>query len=447
MTGTASDYKNVNFGPKLLMASAAEAFYSVAMYNNSSDIDNGAYPGVDSDGLVYVAATQGGSDWAIYSYDPTSAPETLTEVAVLNSHSFIGQIKVDTSGNIFLMDTGNEKLTMLNSAGTVQWGPKNLVMDSSYASEQFRKIATIGTQLFLCGEESNNGNFLVSPNVSSPTTNIYGAALCLHDTTNGGQPPNVPSLVGDSVNDQVLYTHMSDTNSNYMGYRIYDKDQTGTTIVADGQVGGWAGNAFWSSPNGNFSHYDSKNDRYIILMQDATTGVIAICAIPVTGGSVSSYGSCSTLGTLLDSTMDADGNIYILISGYEIVKLDDTFSPVWQSSVSTVDTTILINSITYSSKGCLVASVEIDLPVNNDYVVWWAIPAGTGTCSITLSDPDDAPNTITASGMTADTWGTSHVVSHSALVALPQDSTAVDLDDDANAAAGSVTISYEYEVS
>lgn len=382
-----------------VIAAGAGDTYAVALYDNSADVNCNSKLDVDSDGLFYFAG-QSGSAWTFLKFNPLDELSLEVITTLGSGLSAVSDIQVDSSGNIFVLDNTNNEVTKLNSAGTVQWGGNDPNI-SSQSTVNTLKMKLHGDQLFLAGYDDSSGKWIFEVDVTTPTSNAYGSRLSFSDNASAGGYERM-YILPDTFNDRILFGSLPAFSNGYMSFWIWDKDQTGSASIADGALGGIAA-ALNTSYLGDYAHYDSLNNQYTYVI-DAPSEC-EVVQLNVDGDTIVAKEVCTTIGEIVDSCMDDEGNIYLLDGNNEIIKLDDSLSPVWQVAASTDDGTLTLYSIFWND-GYLALMGKVNLAVNNDYCVFLPLPASSGQSSYTFQNPDDAPNTIEFSSITADSWST-----------------------------------------
>ena len=284
----------------------------------------------------YLSGTAGKSNTAGAGYSGDGGPATLAVEG--NARG----VTVDSAGNVYFADSGNEVVRMVNTAGVVSTiagkYPGTINSPQAFAGDGHPATsATLNTPEDV--EIDNNGNLFIADQANARVRVVYagGAQVATLIAANGGgvaTPGNIYTILGG-------------------GPGVYSPG----SIVLGTSVAVAAIRKIALDARGNI--YAADNGNNVIWFEDGTTGYMRVIAgtMGLTSGGPGCPGKTNALGDNCQATLatlnptsnmgvgvDGLGNVYISDSGntrIRKVSLNQVFPTV--ASGSSVTQTLLVH--------------------------------------------------------------------------------------------------------
>jgi sugar lactone lactonase YvrE len=384
------------------------AGYVDGVAGTSANLSTPSAIAVDNTGDVYVADTKNNRirKW-------TASTGIINTVAGSGSATYSGNggaalaagisgpvgVSVDTYGNIFISDTGDDLLRVLYEGGPVSAVP-GLAVAAAAFTPSTPQVGSIYTIVGISGTNSSTGN--------------GGVAIT---ATVGG--PNFGSL--DSHNNLYLTDRTHDNIRRVIADTDIISTVAGNSTAGSTGDGGLATLAGIAMPNstrqdlqGNVFIVDTTND--VIRVVDPQTQEIYTIAGQI--GDVATFasdgdGGLSTAGSLngpLDVSLSPSGQIAIADSGLHVVRgvtppaTNFAATTVTSASSATSYTLGAVKADTFTSIAIQQAAADFTL-VSTGCTVPALVTAGTTACVPAVEFTPTAPGLRTAQLVTKDSSG------------------------------------------
>lgn len=234
-------------------------------------------------------------------------------------------IAVDSAGNIFVVDGGNNRVVEMSSISSFSWNVwpvgSTPVNDVPYAPEGIAVSGTgAGASIWIA--DSGNGRLLHLSGWPVTSVSVY-------TSTTGGAPYTFNYPVGIALSGTTLYVTDPGSNFPYSTPVVYEINVSGTSFSGLAVSSAFAsGVAHASYPRGiavdstgNVYITDETNYR-IVQMNSSLTSVLA--TLGTRGGGSGQFLSPQTIA------IDSGNNIYVVDSAsYWVVKMTDMAGHGW----------------------------------------------------------------------------------------------------------------------
>jgi sugar lactone lactonase YvrE len=277
---------------------------------------------VDSSGNVYVA------DFYNHKVRKVTAAGVVTTLAgsgfsgsnegvgLAASFDLPSGVAVDSSGNVYVADTGNNKIRKITAAGVVTTLAGSGVQGSTDAT---------GTNASFCQPQGvavdSSGNVYIADTVNNKIRKVTSAGVV---STLAGINSSQDGIGAAATFYLPQGVAVDSSGSVYVaewgGNKIRKVTAAGvvTTLAGSGQGGSTDAtgtNASFSSPSGvavdsggNVYVADSGNNK---IRKVTSTGVVTTLAGSGQGGSTDATGTNASLGQPQDVAVDSSGNVYV----------------------------------------------------------------------------------------------------------------------------------------
>lgn len=329
---------------------SSTAYLSLGFYNAlgnllASNVSMSGYTANNRSLTVTAGATSedvifylgGGTKGITYSVNVSVQGKIETKSFISSGLTAPNGLAIDSSGNIYVTDTGAYKVTKFNSSGIQQWSVGNGSGDVVGNSSVAKFGALVGIAVDTVGNVYVTDQYVDKVKMIDPTgTSVsliagttYGDNGALNDVP--GNTAKFRRPAGLAVDN--LYVYVVDT-LNYSIRRIKKTDNTVSLLAGPGtQVSGFADgigfDARFAGPkglavSGGFLYV---GDNYYVRKINLTTSEVTTVS-GKTRGYVNGDTSTVTFDFLQGLAVDSSGNIYVTASNvvYKLIPGGKTFN-------------------------------------------------------------------------------------------------------------------------
>jgi sugar lactone lactonase YvrE len=319
---------------------------------------------VDLNGNVYVADT--GND----TIRVISSAGTVTTLAgspgnagsadgSASSARFLSPsgVAVDSAGNVYVADTGNNTIRVITSAGTVTTlaGSVGFTGSADGAGSSARFSSPSGIAVDAAGNiyVSDRGNNTIRMVTSAGVvTTLAGLAGTPGFADGTGRSARFSSPSGIAV-DGAGTIYVADTGNDTI--RTITNSGVVTTLAgtagSPGYGDGVPGEAHFSSPQGvavdkmgNVYISDTGNDTIRVLTYQTEPWVSTLSGVPGRGGSADGWGNASLLLSPTALAADSQGDVYVADSGNDTIRAGGFYEGAVQVSIQPTSQTVLVGA-------------------------------------------------------------------------------------------------------